>query len=157
MKFITGRDEAVLLVSNSIIHEASRMGLNMTHMKLQKLIYFVYKRFLEDNGTKLFDNVFEAWQHGPVVRIVWEQYRDYGAASISNIYVRTDRSGDNRVVSFQRRDFYDALHHVLDMYGDNDGWDLRNKTHMPNSAWSIAMERDHILCDEEIRDEVWHP
>lgn len=157
MKFFTGKDEAVLLVSNSIINQASKMGLGMTHMKLQKLIYFVYKKYLKDYDIKLFDNPIESWRLGPVIRVVYDEYSKFGKENINHIYAKTNISGEKRVVSFERKDFYDALEYVLDKYGNLDGWDLSQITHVPGTAWAIAYEDNgRPLDDEDIIKEEWY-
>lgn len=46
---------------------------DLTHMKLQKLLYYCQGFYLAINGDHLFSDEIEAWQHGPVVRSVYEE------------------------------------------------------------------------------------
>jgi uncharacterized phage-associated protein len=50
----------------------------VTHLKLQKLIYYAQGYFLaENNGEPLFDDRIEAWVHGPVCPALYSIYRKY--------------------------------------------------------------------------------
>lgn len=40
-------------------------------VKLQKILYFLYLDYLKENNEKLFDEKFEAWVYGPVLRDVF--------------------------------------------------------------------------------------
>lgn len=53
-------------------------GDSITHLKLQKLIYYSQAWALVLNGKPLFEEDFEAWTHGPVIPEVYEQYKDFG-------------------------------------------------------------------------------
>lgn len=57
-------------------------GDDITHLKLQKLIYYSQAWWLANKGEPLFEESFEAWAHGPVVKAVWNEYRDYGWESL---------------------------------------------------------------------------
>ena len=53
-------------------------GEVITHLKLQKLIYYAQAWFLAFFARPLFHDSFEAWQHGPVVRKLYFHYKDFG-------------------------------------------------------------------------------
>lgn len=50
----------------------------MTHLKLQKLVYYAQAWSLALLGRPLFDEDVQAWAHGPVVPSLWREYRDHG-------------------------------------------------------------------------------
>jgi uncharacterized phage-associated protein len=52
-------------------------GDHITHLKLQKLIYFAQAYYLANFGKPLFDEDFQAWPHGPVVQSVWHEYKGH--------------------------------------------------------------------------------
>ena len=61
----------------------------MSPKKLQKLLYYAYSWTLtllndskDDLSTRLFNEQFEAWIHGPVIPSVYFKYRDYGWTEI---------------------------------------------------------------------------
>ncbi len=47
---------------------------SLTPLKLQKLLYFAQKAFIE-KGVILFNNPIEHWEFGPVVQAVYNRYR----------------------------------------------------------------------------------
>ena len=50
----------------------------ITHLKLQKLVYYAQAWHLANYGRPLFNEDMEAWTHGPVVPSLWTAYRDMG-------------------------------------------------------------------------------
>ena len=50
----------------------------ITHLKLQKLLYNAQGVYLAIKNKKLFDDDLEAWDHGPVVREVYDTYCVFG-------------------------------------------------------------------------------
>ena len=51
---------------------------NLTHRKLQKLLYYAYawNIVLSANRNRLFPETFEAWVQGPVLRAVHAKYKN---------------------------------------------------------------------------------
>ncbi|MDR3205074.1 MAG: DUF4065 domain-containing protein [Deltaproteobacteria bacterium] len=55
-------------------------GLNddvMTHLKLQKLVYYAQGFSMVFNNEPLFDRDIEAWEHGPVCADLYNKYKKY--------------------------------------------------------------------------------
>ncbi|MGE4549170.1 MAG: Panacea domain-containing protein [Intestinibacillus sp.] len=50
----------------------------MTHKKIQKIVYYAYAWYYALTGNKLFDGEFEAWIHGPVNRQLYSRYAGNG-------------------------------------------------------------------------------
>ncbi|HRN69909.1 MAG TPA: DUF4065 domain-containing protein [Candidatus Woesebacteria bacterium] len=46
----------------------------ITNLKLQKLVYFVQAWYLAYKKEPLFDEDFQAWVHGPVLRDLYDKY-----------------------------------------------------------------------------------
>jgi uncharacterized phage-associated protein len=70
-------------VAEWFINRADRQaGDDMTHLKLQKLIYFAQAWHLANTGEPLFSEEMQAWTHGPVVPSVWHKYKQFQWESI---------------------------------------------------------------------------
>lgn len=70
-------------IAKWFINRADReAGDDMTHLKLQKLLYFAQAWHLANLGVPLFQEEMEAWTHGPVVPSVWHEYKGYQWDSI---------------------------------------------------------------------------
>jgi len=53
-------------------------GEVMTHLKLQKLVYYAQAWYLANFDRPLFAEDMQAWTHGPVTPTVYEKYRHAG-------------------------------------------------------------------------------
>ncbi|MCP1225674.1 Panacea domain-containing protein [Sebaldella sp. S0638] len=54
----------------------------MDHVRLQKTLYFLQAIFLVNVGRPLFNENIEAWDYGPVVREVFNEYRYSGSQDL---------------------------------------------------------------------------
>ncbi len=54
-----------LNVGNSILARAFTENIDITPMKLQKMIYFVYRGYLKETKIPLFNERFEVWTCRP--------------------------------------------------------------------------------------------
>lgn len=51
----------------------------MTHLRLQKLLYYVQGWSLANRNKPMFPDSIEAWAHGPVVKSVWNEFKRFGS------------------------------------------------------------------------------
>ncbi|MDU2503180.1 MAG: DUF4065 domain-containing protein [Peptoniphilus harei] len=65
-----------------IINYAYETNRSVTNLKLQKILYFLYGFYHSTTKNVLFDEDFEAWAYGPVVRESYINYSMYGAEII---------------------------------------------------------------------------
>lgn len=49
----------------------------MTNLRLQKLLYYAQAWHLAFTARPLFEDDFEAWTHGPVVRSLYNKFKEY--------------------------------------------------------------------------------
>jgi uncharacterized phage-associated protein len=69
-------------VARWILHEAASQKIVLSHMQLQKILYYAQGYNLGMSGEKLFEDPIMAWEHGPVVPTVYRHYRHYGNQKI---------------------------------------------------------------------------
>lgn len=69
---------SALEVAKYVINHEHKMGRKITNLRLQKLLYFVQAKVLVETGEPCFDDKMEAWEYGPVVPIVYDEYKKYG-------------------------------------------------------------------------------
>lgn len=134
----------------------------VTQLKLQKLVYFTYEKFLKQTEQKLFADSIYAWKHGPVVKNLYEEFREYGSTPIPYeeddfIIISTNESSIKpiimRVLSAEYGDeILKVVHSVIEQYGDRSAWDLVNETHLEGTPWKTIYEKDanHLITDELI-------
>lgn len=119
-------------------------GEGITHLKLQKLVYYAQGFSLAAHGRPLFNEPLEAWQHGPVQPGLFAAYAQHGRAPIPapgnfNFDLFTD---DERLL----------LDDVFNVYGQYSAWKLRNMTH-EEPPWQNAFQRaNKTITHAEMRD-----
>lgn len=140
-----------VMIANNLIMRALNENVSLSPMKLQKLIYFLYRDYLQETGEKLFSEPFEAWQYGPVLASVYDEFKGFGARTITRF--ARDSLGDVYTAKESGK-FGKCLEHIWAEYSSFTGWDLSVMTHQPGTAWRKAMETNsRNLRDEDIRDE----
>lgn len=127
MPVYSAKDVAAWLLS-----EAWRQRVSVSHMQLQKLLYYVQGYSLGMSGQPAFDDVLEAWTHGPVVRSVYDAYKRYGAQSLPP-------PGDLTVPD----DVRPLITSVISQKGRLSATALRNATHN-EAPWRDAEEGQPI-------------
>ncbi len=126
-------------VANFFIDRALGTGRPVTLMTLLKVLYFSHAWQLAKTDEPLVGQPFEAWRHGPVNRVVYEQMKGQGSKPITK-----------RLVSFnvQKGCFTDAeydfdeglemlLANVFDYYSQFHAFHLSDLTHEKGSPWDI--------------------
>lgn len=132
----------------------------ITHLKLQKLLYFAQGIYLAINSKPLFKENILAWEHGPVVSEVYGEYKKYQRDCIPiisneiNDAVVTNIESDYRVSN--------ALNLAYDNFAIYTAWQLRQMTHRPNAPWDITVKTKGLnsiidtglICDYFIQNVV---
>jgi uncharacterized phage-associated protein len=77
-------------VANFFLDRADRRGMRLTIMTLLKVIYFAHAWHLVKENKPLVAQPFEAWQYGPVNRVVYEQFKGYKSRPLDKKAVSFD-------------------------------------------------------------------
>lgn len=70
-------------VARWILSAATRQGLSITHIQLQKILYYCQGMHVGITGKPMFNEDLCAWEHGPVVPDIYREYKPCGRDSIS--------------------------------------------------------------------------
>lgn len=103
----------------------------MSHLKLQKLVYYCDAYHLAYFDEELVPENFEAWVHGPVCREIYNELKDKSVL-YSDIYKTFDESiYDPKSILKESltTDQLEVLKNVLDELSTWTGLDLENATH----------------------------
>ncbi len=152
-------------IANNILWLAKEDEVQISPMKLLKLLYFVYGWTLALQDRKLFDEPIRAWKHGPVIPSVYYQFQMYGRgaidcfASSAEINEKTGEIMEVRypVVDTDDQDVHDIISAIWDNYKHCDAWKLSMITHENDSAWSKAWAKGDYthLEDADIKKRSW--
>jgi uncharacterized phage-associated protein len=69
-------------IANGMLDEGDRLLQPVTHLALQKLLYFAHALFLIERKRPLVSGYFEAWKNGPVHPAAYEAFKTAGRAPI---------------------------------------------------------------------------
>lgn len=83
-----------LTISRYIIDFSNKKNFNISNLKLQKLLYFVQSHFLVQKKRECFKEKIEAWDLGPVVPVVYREFKQFGAGNIPSVFVSYDIVND---------------------------------------------------------------
>jgi uncharacterized phage-associated protein len=124
----------VIDVANYILeisHEESEDGEYelISHMKLQKLVYFCQGYSLALYGRPLFSEPVEAWTHGPVCPKLYHLLKGYGSLPIT-------ASIDPERIMLNEHEKH-LIEMVYDSYGQYSASRLRKITH-EEGPWKTA-------------------
>ena len=144
-----------LYVANNLIITGRDTNASMTHLKLQKMVYMLYARFLAKHDASLFSNRFVAWQYGPVLTEIYDAFKKYGSRNIEE----PRKNGDGLImIVAEEGAFRGCFEEVWAKYERYSGSALVKVTHEEGSAWYKAVLRDNkmyggFLDDKHIRDD----
>lgn len=69
-------------VANHILNLAWDYGIEVTHLSLQKILYFLHEQHLREFTSPLCKGYFIAWKHGPVHPEIWNSFKAVGRNTI---------------------------------------------------------------------------
>lgn len=104
-------------------------------MWLQKLVYIAHGWNLAINREPLVEDRIEAWDGGPVLRVIWNHFRDLGRNGKDSLLARADGVSFEAALSDSERA---VIQHVWKRYGSYSGNELSMMTHQEGTPWSNA-------------------
>ncbi|MED1085491.1 Panacea domain-containing protein [Bacillus mycoides] len=122
-----------------------RPNTSITHLKLQKLVYYAQAWHLAILGKRLFNERLEAWVHGPASPDLYRTYRPYGYQVITAYIHNSDVQG------FSKQSLM-VLDGVWQIYGDKDAKELEKLTHS-EEPWLRA--RQDVAPDVSSDNEIY--
>lgn len=133
------------VLSNNILMRGKQDHIKITPMKLQKLLYYVCVKFVQETGKLPISEKFEVWDYGPVVPSVYSEFKPFGSSPIKD-YARNAK----KVAKIVDEDANPVLSSCIDYtwkkFKNLSGVELSKRTHRKGSGWYAAYQR----YDEEI-------
>ncbi len=145
-------------VANLILDLAEGFGIDVSHVKLQKLLYFVHAVHLIERKGPLVKGQFEAWTHGPVHPAVYQAFKAAGADKIDFRGEREDiLKGTREIVPMpDASDVRMIVSRVVSTLGKMKDFDLVDLSHAKNGPWHFVVDRmdQNRALGARIRDDV---
>ena len=123
--------------------------IDLTHKKLQKLLYYAHGFYLVIEKKPLFDAKLEAWKYGPVNKAVWDSFKSHGYLSITkpkNLGYRSLEGGIKNYLALFLYSFISISQDTLiDMSHTDAVWDLN---YIPGLNKEISSEEMGLYFGE---------
>ena len=71
-----------LELADYVLYKSVQDKRLISNLQLQKILYYIQVKCLQE-GFVAFEDKVEAWTHGPVVPIVYDKWKSYGAMTIA--------------------------------------------------------------------------
>ncbi len=129
-------------VASLFLYWANREGDPVSHLKLQKLLYYSQAWHLVNFGRTLFPDPIEAWAYGPVVRSLYEKYSKEVRSSMPILYPFTKTDGTKEEKPFSKPE----LHYLKEFYKRfirMSAHDLVNMSHR-DEPWQVTKRNEAI-------------
>jgi uncharacterized phage-associated protein len=139
--------------------------ITCTHLKLQKLIYLFFCKYIKKYGSSPFREKFFAWQYGPVVKEVYDKYKIYGREVISGeddteVILKEEPFKLSVYSRFMKTPIHKRVVEVVDetiaQYGSLPASTLVEITHEKNGPWDKifrnGLGRDQIIPEDLIKE-----
>lgn len=124
-----------------------KSGWTISNLELQKLMYLAQMIYMgRNNGARLFDGDFQAWDYGPVEPRLYRKVKTFGASPVKDVFHNALKFKEND----GRRKIMDD---VCDRFLKFSAGDLVDITHWDNGAWArhyVPKARSIRIPDEDI-------
>ncbi len=116
-------------ISNWFLYAVDReSGDSITHLKLQKIVYYAQAWSLALSDKELFKEDFQAWAHGPVLRTLFDTYTGSGWEALDLPKEDAPKFDE---------DTTELLNDIWEIYGQHTAKYLEELTH-EESPWKDA-------------------
>jgi uncharacterized phage-associated protein len=149
----------VRALANVILDRAEEKGCEITNMALNKVIYFVHCDYLLENREGLVGAKIEAWQHGPVFREVYHEFKKWSDSPIRSRATKVDPTSGEVVTAHAHFGVSEGVYinTLIDRYIHFSAAQLRAISHREGGPWykvwghdgkvnpGMKITNDHIL------------
>ena len=141
------QDNKALNVAKALIMVSNRRGIPIDHLKLQKLLYFAQALSLVRNKEPLFTNRIYAWDHGPVVKTVWEKYNKHKKEKLS-----LEETDDTQSLNLSDKEMT-VIEDITETMKKYSGIELRKMTHK-HYPWKEVYQKgqNKIITNKNIQE-----
>ena len=143
-------------VANLLLDLADVHGLRLTHMAVHKIAYFAHGWHLVAKGHPLIAQPFEAWKYGPILRPVWNEFKDAKDKPILSRASLMDVETGELLIAASDFDAEERgfVGHILQAYGRFPATRLSDMTHRRGGAWEKVWHSGAVVVGMRITDEA---
>lgn len=127
-----------------------KSGWTVSNLALQKLLYIAHMIHIGNHGEPLIEEVFEAWDYGPVVPEVYHKAKIFGRDPVQNIFHQVAALEDGSPALATISAVVESLHGLSPAQ-------LVAATHWEKGAWAAHYEsgRSNVIPNQDIKAEYF--
>jgi uncharacterized phage-associated protein len=134
-------------IGNNIIRRARTEHVDVSTMKLQKLLFFTAAEFAKITGGPLLHERFRVWPYGPVAQSLHDKFGPLGGKPLSAL--GKDAEGNAFIADeAEHPEVVYAIGRVWRLGRDMSGVELARLTQSPGSAWHQAFTTGATSIDD---------
>jgi len=135
-------------VTKYFLYKVNQEGDLITNLKMQKLLYYAQAWYLVNFSKPLFDDQILAWNLGPVVKSVYDEYKEFRHTPI----ISEEDFGEN-IKQFDKDDLR-FLDDFYDQFSSYSAHDLVNISHN-EAPWKKAYKTVSQIIDLELMKDFY--
>ncbi|WP_082836006.1 Panacea domain-containing protein [Croceicoccus bisphenolivorans] len=131
-------------VANFTLDYADEHNFGITNLALQKLLYFAHGWFFAIFEEPLIKNKFEAWQYGPVQRVLYDQFKalkDRPIKGLRATYIDPLNGNPHYKTPKICDDHASVIRAVLQKYQRYSAGELVTESHVEDSPWEFVWQQ----------------
>lgn len=144
-------------IANYFLDLAEKDRKPLSHMKVQKLVYFAHGWHLALYKMPLIDERVQAWEFGPVIRTLYDEFKVFGREAINARAESMDFKG-TKIEFFQPEVSADDtqtrrfLDRIWEVYEHLTAYQLSTLTHRKDTPWDKAYSANPGVRNLTIED-----
>ncbi|WP_235818392.1 Panacea domain-containing protein [Brucella grignonensis] len=129
-------------LANSILQDAYQFNIDLYSTSMLKILYFAHGWYLARFNTPLIGQPFEAWKHGPVIRVIYDQLKGMSGRKIERRFEIFDAVTKQYIAPEAHLTDADRsfIKFMLRAYSQFHPYELSEMTHEVNSPWHKVWE-----------------
>jgi uncharacterized phage-associated protein len=144
-------------ITNAVLDHADEMNVAITNLSLQKLLYFIHGWFFSIYDAPLIKNKFEAWQYGPVQRVIYDQFKatkDQPIRGLRATFINPLNGEDEYREPLIDSEHLAIIGEILAKYSDHSAGQLVEESHVEDGPWEFVWKHagDSIYPGMKIPD-----
>lgn len=120
-------------IAHYIVDKCTIDGAPISNLQLHKMMYLIQFAYCKAYHDFLFNEEFEAWQYGPVLPEIYDEFSFYGGTCIQKQFPQEEFI---HISDFNKR----LIDGAVTVLRQRSPWDLVNITHQPGWPWEIIWD-----------------
>jgi len=145
-------------IANFFLWLGDKEEINISTLKLIKLVYIAYAWNLAVYNSRLFQEKIEAWKYGPVIPSIYHEFKRFRSDPIDKFAVEYNVKTNKLeypIIDHKDTSLSILLRAVWEVYKNETGENLSQLTHEEDSPWCKAFNNgtglNAQLDDEDIK------